>query len=58
MAYFTKDANQSLAKPPLKLNGGLAKLGWTSVAKETPGRFQSSNRTFHSLYYNIIPHRQ
>ena len=34
MAYVTKEVNPSLAKPPLKFNGGLAKLGLTSLAKE------------------------
>ena len=31
VAYFTKQVNPSLAKPPLKFNGGLAKLGLTSL---------------------------
>ena len=33
VAYFTKELNWSLAKPPLKFSGGLAKLGWTSLVK-------------------------
>ena len=35
MVYFTKEVNPSLAKPPLKFNGGLAKLGLTSLVKYT-----------------------
>ena len=31
VAYVTYDVNQSVAKPPLNFNGGLAKLGLTSV---------------------------
>ena len=31
VAYFTYDVNQSVAKPPLNFNGGLAELGLTSV---------------------------
>ena len=30
---FTKEVNPSLAKPPLNFNGGLAKLGLTSLVK-------------------------
>ena len=30
-AYSTKEVNPSLAKPPLNFNGGLAKLGLTSL---------------------------
>ena len=32
-AYFTKEVNQSLAKPPLNFNGGLAKLWLSSVGQ-------------------------
>ena len=32
-AYFTEKFNQSLAKPPLNFNGGLAKLVLTSYVK-------------------------
>ena len=34
VAYFTEGANRSLAKPPLKFSGGLAKLGLTSSEKK------------------------
>ena len=33
VAYFTEGVNRSLAKPPLKFSGGLAKLGLTSSEK-------------------------
>ena len=33
VAYFTEEVNRCLAKPPLKFNGGLAKLGLTSWVK-------------------------
>ena len=33
VAYFTKEVNPSLAKQPLKFNGGFAKLGLTSIVK-------------------------
>ena len=33
VANFTKEVNPSLAKPPLKYNGVLAKLGLTSLEK-------------------------
>ena len=33
VAYFTKEVNPSLAKPPLNFNGGLANLGFTSLVK-------------------------
>ena len=33
MAYFTEEVNPSLAKSPLKFNGGLAKLELTSPVK-------------------------
>ena len=34
---FTKEVNPSLAKPPLKFNGGLANLGLTSLVKKATG---------------------
>ena len=34
MAYFTKEINPSLVKLPLNFNGGLAKLGLTSLVKQ------------------------
>ena len=34
LAYYTKEVNPSLVKPPLKFNGGLAKLGLTSLVKD------------------------
>ena len=34
LAYFTKEVNPSLAKPPLKFNGCLAKLELTSLVRE------------------------
>ena len=33
VAFFIKEVNPSLAKLPLKFNGGLAKLGLTSLVK-------------------------
>ena len=33
VAYFTREINPSLAKLPLNCNGGLAKLGLTSLVK-------------------------
>ena len=33
VAYFTVEVNPSLAKQPLNLNGGLAKLGMASIVK-------------------------
>ena len=34
---FTKKVNSSLAKPPINLNGGLAKAGLTSIVKQANG---------------------
>ena len=31
--YFAGEVNPNLAKPPLKFNGGLAKVGLTSLVK-------------------------
>ena len=31
VAYFTREVNPSLAKPPSNFDGGLAKLGLTSL---------------------------
>ena len=36
---MTEDVNPSLTKPPLKFNGGLAKLGLTSLVKYTTGAY-------------------
>ena len=33
VAYFTREVNPGLAKPPLKFNGSLAKFWLTSVIK-------------------------
>ena len=33
MAYFTKEVNSNIAKPPLNFSGGLATLGLTSLIK-------------------------
>ena len=34
VACFTKEVNPSLTKPPLDTNGGLVKLGLTSLVKQ------------------------
>ena len=34
VAYFNKEVNQRLTKPPLKTNGGLANRSLTSLVKE------------------------
>ena len=39
VVYFTKEVNPSLAKPPLKFNDGLAKLGLTSSVKLATGGY-------------------
>ena len=35
LAYFTEEVNPILAKLPLNFNGGLAKLGLTSLVKSS-----------------------
>ena len=35
VAYFTKEFNPSLSKPPLKFNGSSAKFGLTSIVEST-----------------------
>ena len=38
MAYISQDVNQSLAKQPVKFNGGLATLALPSVSRYATGR--------------------
>ena len=54
VAYFTIEVNPRLAKPPLKFNGGLAKLGLTSSVNEATGMQLQQNLFSSNFNYESI----